>query len=259
MRKKVTVRVACTTGPLLVPVVPSRPLGTSTATIGLAQALIAATTSAAMPSSGRDRPAPNRASMTTSAPAIVAGLNGSTAAPQRVAISAASPLRASRDPSRPRRTPSPRSRRSLAATKPSPPLLPGPQTTAMAAPARPASSAAASATARPAFSISASPGTPCCAASASARAISAAVNSSWLAKGPPSIRGGDLVLGASCSAARLTPTPGHASTPDGANSRIERHNFGQQPNYSAVLRLAPRARCPVDTQKCFVARRFVAA
>ena len=34
-RKNVTVRVACTTGPPAVPVVPSRPLGTSTATTGL--------------------------------------------------------------------------------------------------------------------------------------------------------------------------------------------------------------------------------
>ena len=56
-------QVACTTGPRLAPVVPSRPLGTSTATTGLPEALMAATTSAAIPSRGRDRPAPNRASM----------------------------------------------------------------------------------------------------------------------------------------------------------------------------------------------------
>ncbi len=134
-RKNVTVQVACTTGPVLAPVLPSRPLGTSTATTGLPAALMAATTSAAVPSSGRDRPAPNRASMMRSASASVAGLSGSTGSPQRSAMAAASPRRASRLPSRPRRTRYPCSRRSRAATKPSPPLLPGPHTTAMAAPA----------------------------------------------------------------------------------------------------------------------------
>ena len=159
-RKNVTVVVACTTGPAALPVVPSRPLGTSTATTGLADALMAATTSAATPSSGRESPAPNSASMMTSAPAIVPASSGS-ASPHRAAISAASPLSASRAPSRPSRTAKPRSRNSRAATNPSPPLLPGPQTTAIEGPAPAASAMAASATARPAFSIRTSPGTPC--------------------------------------------------------------------------------------------------
>ena len=116
------------------PCVPSRPLGTSTATTGLPVALMAATTSAARPSSGRDRPAPNRASMMRSASASVAVASGSTGSPQRCAMAAASPLSALRLPSSPRRTRYPCARRSLAATKPSPPLLPGPQTTAIAAP-----------------------------------------------------------------------------------------------------------------------------
>ena len=197
-RKNVTVQVACTTGPALAPVLPSRPLGTSTATTGLPAALMAATTSAAVPSSGRDRPAPNRASMTRSASASVAGLSGSTGSPQRSAMAAASPRRASRLPSRPRRTWYPCSRRSRAATKPSPPLLPGPHTTAIAAPARGASAAAASATARPAFSISVSPGTPCAMARASARPISCAVSNSS-AKDPPS-------PDASCATGARAPT-----------------------------------------------------
>ena len=72
-RKKVTVRVACTTAPSARPVVPSRPLGTSTASTGLPDALMAATTSAATPSSGRESPAPNSASTMTSAPAERSG------------------------------------------------------------------------------------------------------------------------------------------------------------------------------------------
>ena len=133
-RKKVTVAVACTTGPSARPVEPSRPLGTSTASTGLPEALTAATTSAATPSSGRARPAPNSASMMRSAPARIVR---STAA--RRHRPSARPWRPHRPsdwrgaPSRPRRTRWPRSRSSLAATKPSPPLLPGPHSTAMAA------------------------------------------------------------------------------------------------------------------------------
>ena len=72
-RKKVTVAGRLHDGPRAAPVLPSRPLGTSTATTGLPEALMAATTSAATPSSGRDRPAPNSASTMRSAPASVAG------------------------------------------------------------------------------------------------------------------------------------------------------------------------------------------
>jgi hypothetical protein len=73
------------------------------------------------------------------------------------------------------RTCQPRSLSRRATTKPSPPLLPGPHiTTVSRGPYRPVM---ASATARPAFSISVSDATPASTASASARDISAGVSS----------------------------------------------------------------------------------
>ncbi len=57
--KNVTVSVARSTGPLGIPASPSSPLGTSTASTGVRCSATAAITSAATPSIGRDRPAPN--------------------------------------------------------------------------------------------------------------------------------------------------------------------------------------------------------
>ena len=187
MRKKVTVRVACTTAPSARPVVPSRPLGTSTASTGLPDALMAATTSAATPSSGLDSPAPNSASTMRSAPAKVADVSFRPPPPSASATAAASPVSRSREPRSPTRTRYPCSRNSRAATKPSPPLFPGPHTTAIAAPLRATRSMASSATARPAASMRESPGTPAAIASASARPISSAVSSSCPCTAPPRI------------------------------------------------------------------------
>ena len=55
-RKNVTVRTALTTGPAASPVVPSSPLGTSTASTGTRLRLIASTTSAATPGDGTCQP-----------------------------------------------------------------------------------------------------------------------------------------------------------------------------------------------------------
>ena len=161
--------------PVAAPVVPSSPLGTSTARTGQPEAFIASTAAAAAPSSGRVSPAPNRASTMSCAPSSCRARERR----DRACVSAA-PWRRHR-PSEPRGRRagqggrrSPASRRWRAATKPSPPLLPGPQRTAMRAPAG-AISAASSATARPAFSMSVRLGTPAATARRSARAISAVV------------------------------------------------------------------------------------
>ena len=167
-RKKVTVRVACTTGPATVPV---------------------RAVQAARHVDGDDRPAagvdgghhvgrdalqrPRQAGAEQGVDDDVGiGHEGrrraaSMAAPQRVRHRGGVALqRIARRPAGPGAPGSPSRASSRAATKPSPPLLPGPQATATAAPGGPASSAAASATARPAFSISVSPGTPYFTASA---------------------------------------------------------------------------------------------
>ena len=176
-RKKVTVRVACTARPFTSPVSPSRPEGTSTASTGLAAALTAAIIRAAAPSTGRDRPAPKIASMIRSAPAMTSGANGSISRAQREAMAAASPRSVSLSPRRQSRTATPASAMSRAATKPSPPLLPGPQSTTIE-PSAGSMRRASSATARPACSISVRPVTPDVMVSASACPISAGVRSS---------------------------------------------------------------------------------
>src|SRR4051812_4363396 len=76
------------------------------------------------------------------------------------------------------RTLKPLSSRCRATTKPSPPLLPGPQSTVTVQGLKRATMA--SATARPAFSIRMSDGMPCATAKASAAAISVVVRISWL-------------------------------------------------------------------------------
>ena len=85
---------------------------------------------------------------------------GGRASPaNREAAIAASPRNASRRPRRPSSTAKPHSARRRATTKPSPPLLPGPQRTTIRPPDR-TTRAASSATARPAASISTIPGVP---------------------------------------------------------------------------------------------------
>ena len=86
-------------------------------------------TSRATPSTGRARPAPKIASTASAAPSRTAGDSGSTGPGQR-APPRASPCSLALSPSRASRTAQPRSARIRAATKPSPPLLPGPHNTA---------------------------------------------------------------------------------------------------------------------------------
>ncbi len=128
-RKKVTVSAAFTARPITAPVVPLIPLGRSTAQTQDA-GFMASIMARATPSTGRSRPAPNSASMMTSAGINAAGAAAVVGPCQRCAANAASPLSRSRFPTRRMRTRYPRSARMRAATKPSPPLLPGPATTA---------------------------------------------------------------------------------------------------------------------------------
>ena len=170
-RAKVTVAAARKAPPSTAPVSPWMPLGISTETQGRPRAALASASASAAPPSGRARPAPNRASTTSGSPSSNARSSGSIAPSHRAATAAASPLRRSRAPISPRRTGQPASASSRAATKPSPPLLPGPHSTETGR--VPQRRTIASATARPAFSINVSPGVPAFAAAASAAYISA--------------------------------------------------------------------------------------
>ena len=170
-RPKVTVTAALKAPPRASPVSPWMPLGISTATQGGSRSALDSASSSATPSSGRARPAPNNASTTSGSPSSSVDESGSTGCSHRSAMAAASPFKRSRVPSNPSRTGQPASASSRAATKPSPPLLPGPQSTATGRGAQRRTIACA--TARPAFSISVSPGIPASAAAASAAYISA--------------------------------------------------------------------------------------
>ena len=187
LRKKVTVRSARkTTSPSTAPLSPESPLGTSTATTGRARARTASAARRAAPSSGRVRPAPNRASITSGVPSSreptwsASSARPSTAPFQRAACAAASPCKPSREPMRASRTAAPASDKTRAATKPSPPLLPGPQSTRTGRPGQP--SRAAAATAAPAFSMRATPDTPAAMAAASARYISSTESRTFCAE-----------------------------------------------------------------------------
>ncbi|CCD92896.1 exported hypothetical protein [Bradyrhizobium sp. ORS 375] len=182
LRKNVTVSVARTAMPITAPVVPLMPLGRSTASTGAPLALIAAITSWGSPLTGRLRPAPNSASMIKAGLPIACGVNGSTGNFQPLAAEAASPCSASRSHIKMTETSRPCAASSAAATKPSPPLLPGPHTTRIG----PSStrSMAAAATAWPALSISEKPGVPAAIVSRSARSISLVVNTSIAAHVP---------------------------------------------------------------------------
>ena len=178
-RKNVTVRSALMAMPRSCPVLPSKPLGTSTASTGrpALRALMAANSRASEPSTSRESPAPNTASTMHAAPRNTSGSSLATGPSHRAAISAASPVSAARSPSSATRTSQPPAFSSRAATKPSPPLLPGPHSTAIRAPGA-AMLAASAATARPAFSISVRLGTPASTARRSARAISSVASNS---------------------------------------------------------------------------------
>ena len=110
---------------------PSSPLGTSTATLGRRRAASASITARATPSIGRARPAPKIASIDDArrrraAPASAARPRPATA--RRDARHRR--VSRSRAPSSPSRTGQPARARCRAATNPSPPLLPGPHSTA---------------------------------------------------------------------------------------------------------------------------------
>ena len=121
----------------------------------------------------------------SSAPSSARGSSGSSAPLQRAAWCAASPRRRSRGPKSATRTGQPRAASALAATKPSPPLLPGPHstTTGRADQRRTASRA----TARPARCMSRVPGVPDAAVNRSASCICATRSSAHGAAALPAI------------------------------------------------------------------------
>jgi hypothetical protein len=160
------------------PLAPSMPLGTSIATTGSCRSPIASMTARAIPSTGRARPAPKMASTTSPAPSSTTGASGSTAPGQRAAACAASPRSAATEPSSARRTGQPRSTSTRAATKPSPPLFPGPQSTATGCGGHRCETG--SATLWPALSISSMPETPPTIVSRSASPICAGVSRACL-------------------------------------------------------------------------------
>ena len=173
----VTVTSAETATDATSPVDASTPLGTSTATTGAPASPIARIASATAPRGSPLRPVPSSASTTTSAPR-----SPSPTAPTRetgTPAATADSLASSASPSYGREattrheasTPSARSRR--AATRPSPPLAPPPQTqtTRRAAGYRTRTTCA---TASPAAAISCVPGTPAAIAAASVARIEAA-------------------------------------------------------------------------------------
>ena len=157
-RWNVAVAIASTASPSTCPVEALTPLGTSAATTRALAALIAVITLSAGLRGAPSKPVPSSASTITCAPLRASSSNGSGAGPDsRPSISFASPC--SHSPGHTSRTstwrPAWRSRR--AATSPSPPLLPLPQTTTT----RPAGAwrETASASPSPARSISSSEGT----------------------------------------------------------------------------------------------------
>ena len=168
----VTVSDASTHGPISSLVSEDIPLGRSIATTGRPIALTSSTTVWKNPDSGVLRPVPNRASTTTSHPAISeecsshcsSRATSTTGSPSRARISRltlASPFTSPRGASTNTLTSTPRWRSTRATTNPSPPLLPRPASTATRR--SPRSSRApdmAATTCRPAFSISTADGTP---------------------------------------------------------------------------------------------------
>jgi hypothetical protein len=178
LRKNVTVRSAHTALPRTSPVAPSMPEGISTATTGILEPFSAATRSPAVPSTGRDSPAPNIASTARSCPSSTSVAAGTTSPFQRPAICGGVALQAiarpeQRDPHRP-------------AGLCQQPCRDEPVTAVVARPGehhqRPHTPAlmTARATARPAVSIRSSDATPRATASRSAAAISSGRRSAAL-------------------------------------------------------------------------------
>src|SRR5262245_46691488 len=163
------------------PLSPCRPLGTSTATVASAWSLMRSISSPAMPSIVRVSPAPNSASITSGRPSSRSSDSGATSPAQPPIAQAASPLSAPRSPNRATRTGHRLTCRCRAATKPSPPLFPGPHSTTTGC--RGWCNVTASATARPAASIKSMPGTPPAIAAESARPISAQVRRTRSSRG----------------------------------------------------------------------------
>src|SRR5690625_4141823 len=130
-----------------------------------------------MPSSGRASPVPNKASTTSDAPSRKADVATSTVPVHCAACARASPRNSSSLPSNARRTGQRRSCRSLAMTKPSPPLLPGPHSICTGCGAQ--RWTMASPTACPAACINWNPGVPPWMLRWSARAICAGVSTAW--------------------------------------------------------------------------------
>ncbi len=164
-----TVSTARTARPNGSPVSASRPDGTSTASTGRAHPLIASMSCPGSPRTFPASPVPRSASTTSPAPPHArttgsgrsASVTSMPASSRRRRLTPASPATSCLAAARNTWTRRPSSLRWRAATNPSPPLLPRPHTMTMGR-SRPASvrRAAASATARPAFSISVRPGTP---------------------------------------------------------------------------------------------------
>ena len=175
-RKNVTVSSARTAAPSTAPVVPLIPLGRSTAKTGTPAALIASIIASGSPLTGRSSPAPNSASMIKAGDPIAAGSHGRICPFHAAAANAASPLSVAGSQSSMTSTSRPRAANSVAATKPSPPLLPRPAITRIDPSS--ARSIAASATAWPARHISSKPAIPTAIVSRSASLISAVVRTS---------------------------------------------------------------------------------
>src|SRR5215468_9283668 len=201
---KVGVIVARTAGPGTTPSSEPRPDGTSRAMTGspsrpaarLSCSMIWAVTPRAAPVV----PVPRRASTTRSASAKaranrlgpLSSPTSSTAPRQRARACAASPFTSPRRPARRTRTRAPLARRCRAATNPSPPLLPRPQSTSTRLPRTGAHSRAMMAAAPlPAFSMRRGPGMPSVSMARASRArISAAVKMGCML--PPARRGQEI-------------------------------------------------------------------
>ncbi len=158
-RWNVAVAIARTASPSTWPVDALTPLGTSAAITRAFAALTAAMTSSAGARGAPSEPVPSSASTITCAPFRRASSNGSGDGPgSRLSISAASPCSHSAGHTSSTSTCRPAWRSSRAATSPSPPLLPLPQTTATRPPG--AWRDTASASPSPARSIRSSDGIP---------------------------------------------------------------------------------------------------
>ena len=144
------------------------PLGTSTAAHFSGHVAEARARRAAWPSNGRASPAPKSASTQYSAIGLSSEM-GTLLPDQRAKAEAASPFRRAGSVRVSTQTSQPRSWSKRATTYPSPPLLPGPQKTAVFLGEM--RSQMASAMARPAASMRRSPGMPDAMAYASARPI----------------------------------------------------------------------------------------